>query len=109
MGIVKRSVGGWVIVTVFALLFADDVWEALGNFIGINYQRLALGLDLTGWGWAFLLFGIFVPVILFFLALFVTRKMPAWRSLPIFIVAVMISAVIALDITLAVPYTLILG
>jgi hypothetical protein len=96
-------------VGLFALLFAHDVWEAIGNFVGINYQRLALGLELTGWGWIILLGGLLAPVVLFFLALVVTRKMSAWRTLALFSVALFVSAVIALDITLAAPYGVILG
>ncbi len=105
----SRTLGGWIVVVVGALLLADDVWEALGNFIGVNYQRLSLGLALTGWGWFFLTFAVLAPIILFFLAMFITRKMTAWRTLAIYLVTVMISAVIALDITLAAPYSLILG
>jgi hypothetical protein len=104
-----RTIGGWIVVGLFALLFAHDVWEAIGNFVGINYQRLALGLELTGWGWIILLGGLLAPVVLFFLALVVTRKMSAWRTLALFSVALFVSAVIALDITLAAPYGVILG
>jgi hypothetical protein len=104
-----RAVGKWAILGVFGLLFAFDVWEAIGNFIGIYTQGLVLGLVLTGGGWFFLLLGVFAPIVLFVLAAIFTKKMSTGRSLAFFVVALTVSAVIALDITLAVPYTLILG
>lgn len=104
-----RVVGKWAILGIFGLLFAFDVWEAIGNFIGIYSQGLALGLVLTAGGWFFLLLGVFSPIVLFILAAILTKRMSMGRSLALFVVALMVSAVIALDITLAVPYTLILG
>ena len=104
-----RVFGKWLVLGVFGLLFAFDVWEAIGNFIGIYSQGLLLGLVLTGWGWFFLLLGIFAPITLFILAMIFTKKVSAFTSLAIFFIALMVSAVIALDITLAAPYTLILG
>ena len=104
-----RTLARWLTVGVFGLFFAFDVWEAVGNFIGIYSQGLLLGLVLTGWGWLFLLLGIFAPIIVFVLAMIFTRKMSAARSLALFAVALTVSAVISLDITLAAPYTLILG
>lgn len=99
----------WLTVGIFGLFFAFDVWEAVGNFVGIYSQGLLLGLVLTGWGWLLLLLGVFAPIIVFVLAMNFTRKMSAAKSFAIFAIALMVSAVIALDITLAAPYTLILG
>jgi hypothetical protein len=104
-----RAVVTWVILGVFGLLFAFDVWEAIGNFIGIYSQGLLLGLVLTGWGWFFLLLGVLAPIALFVVAAILTRKMSVGKTLALFAVALMVSAVIALDITLAAPYGLILG
>jgi len=104
-----RRVLKLVIVGVFALLFAYDVWEAVGNFVGIYAQGLPYGLLLTVGGWFFLLLAVFAPVILFVLATVFTRKMSVGKSLVIFTIALMISSVVFVDITLTVPLTLILG
>ena len=104
-----KVVGKWAVLGVFGLLFAYDVWEAVGNFIGIYTQGLPFGLVLTAGGWFFLLLAILAPIILFVLAAILTRKSSAGKFVAVFTIALMVSAVIALNITLAVPLTLILG
>jgi hypothetical protein len=105
MGAVVR----WSILGLFGLLFAYDVWEAIGNFIGIYTQGLPFGLLLTVGGWVFLLLAVFAPIVLFVLAAILTRKRTVPVSLAMFVIALMVSAVISLDITLAVPLTVLLG
>jgi hypothetical protein len=70
----KRSVGAWILAAVFALLFAYDVWEGIGNFIGVMSQSLSLGIALSAFGWFAVIFGIVAPLALFFGALWLTRK-----------------------------------
>ncbi len=105
----SRTIGSWMVVVVFALLFADDVWEALGNVVGILNQHFSFGIALPGTAWAFLVLNLVAPFILFFGSLFLTRKMTAWKALTVFAVAVMVSAVIAQDITILGRYGNILG
>lgn len=99
----------WLILGLFGLLFAYDVWEAVSNFIGIYAQGLAFGLVLTAWGWVFLLFAVVAPIILFVLAAVFSRKKSGGIAFVMFALALMVSAVITLDITLVVPLTLLLG
>lgn len=104
-----RAVAKWAVAGVFALFFTYDVWEAIGNFVGIYAQGLPFGLVLTFGGWVFLLLAVFAPIILFILAAVLSRKMSIGKSCAIFAIALMISSVIFVDITLTVPLTLILG
>jgi hypothetical protein len=99
----------WVILGIFGLLFAYDVWEAIGNFIGIYTQGLPFGLVLTVLGWVILLLAVCAPIILYVLATVLTRKKSVGLSLAVFVICLAVSAAISLDITLAVPLTLLLG
>ena len=50
----------WLAITiavVFGVFYAYDVWEAVGNLVGLNLQAGALGVALTGFGWALLVAG----------------------------------------------------
>ena len=104
-----RAVIRWAILGFFGLLFAYDVWEAIGNFIGIYAQGLPFGMVLTASGWVILLLAVVAPIILYVLATVLTRKKSAGVALAIFVIGLTVSAVISLDITLAVPLTLLLG
>lgn len=95
-----RSVGAWIIAAVFALLFAYDVWEGIGNFIGVMSQSLSLGIGLSVFGWFAVIFGIIAPAVLFFGALWLTRTKSLAPTLVIYIVALSISAVIGVDLAL---------
>ena len=96
----KRSVGAWIIAAVFALLFAYDVWEGIGNFIGVMSQSLSLGIGLSAFGWFAVILGIIAPVALFFGALWLTRKLSVAPSVVIYVVALTVSAVIGVDLAL---------
>ncbi|WP_298119654.1 hypothetical protein [uncultured Aurantimicrobium sp.] len=96
----KRSVGAWIIAAVFALLFAYDVWEGIGNFIGVMSQSLSLGIGLSAFGWFAVILGIIAPVVLFFGALWLTRKLSLAPSVVIYVVALTVSAVIGVDLAL---------
>jgi hypothetical protein len=95
-----RSVGAWIIAAVFALLFAYDVWEGIGNFIGVMSQSLSLGIGLSAFGWFAVILGIIAPAVLFFGALWLTRTKSLAPALVIYIVALSISAVIGVDLAL---------
>lgn len=95
-----RSVGAWIIAAVFALLFAYDVWEGIGNFIGVMSQSLSLGIGLSAFGWFAVILGILAPVALFFGALWITRKLSWAPSVVIYVVALTVSAVIGVDLAL---------
>ncbi len=96
----KRSVGAWIMAAVFALLFAYDVWEGIGNFVGVMSQSLTLGISLSAFGWFAVIFGILAPAMLYFVALWITRKQPFAPALVMYIVALSLSAVVGVDLAL---------
>lgn len=96
----KRSVGAWILAALFALLFAYDVWEGIGNFIGVMSQSLSLGIALSAFGWFAVIFGIVAPAALFFGALWLTRKRTLTPALVIYVVALSLSAIVGVDLAL---------
>lgn len=95
-----RSVGAWILAAVFALFFAYDVWEGIGNFLGVMSQSLTLGIGLSAFGWFAVVFGIIAPLGIYFGTLWLTRKMSLLPALVIYIVALSVSAVIGVDLAL---------
>ena len=58
----------------FGVFYAYDVWEAVGNLVGLNIQAAALGVPLTGWGVALLVVALLVPFLAFGVALWLGRR-----------------------------------
>ena len=96
----KRSVGAWILAGIFALLFAYDVWEGIGNFVGVLSQSFTLGIKLSAFGWFAVVLGIIAPAVLYFGALWVTRKQSLAAALVMYIVALSLSAVVGVDLAL---------
>lgn len=95
-----RGIVSWIVVGFFALFFAFDVWEGIGNFLGIQAQSLTLGIAISALGWIAIVAGVFAPVILFVLALFLSKKMPLAQTAFLFLLALSISAIISADLVL---------
>ena len=67
----------WLTLTlavVFGLLFAFDVWEAVGNLVGVTVVASGLGTTINALGWVVLLFGILLPILVFALAYLLGRR-----------------------------------
>ena len=58
----------------FGVFYAYDVWEAVGNLVGLNIQAAALGVPLTGWGVALLVAALVVPLLAFGVAFWLGRR-----------------------------------
>jgi hypothetical protein len=100
IAVIKTIVAG-----AFGLLFAWFVWAGVGNFLGIQNQRFQLGLQLTAVGWIVIFLDVLAPIILFVAALLVARKAPIRRFAGTLLVALLLTAVINLDLVLGVPVT----
>lgn len=98
----RISIGRWITIGFFALLLAHDVWEGIGNFLGIQLQGLTLGAPLSAFGWVCIVAGVLVPILLFVLAVIITRKMAYWPTVAIFTLAVMLSATLGVNLALGV-------
>ena len=87
------------------LLFGYATWSGIGNFLGVQNQRLQLGLDLTPLGWGSTLTLVLLPVLLFVVCIIVTRRMRVTHTVFTFALGYVIVSVVSLDIVLALPQT----
>lgn len=86
---------GWlslVVAALFGLLYAYDVWEALGDLIALPgfYDQVGIGSKYVPW-WL-LWIGVFVPVVIFVLAFIVGRRRNVGAKAVVFIVGLALSA-----------------
>lgn len=66
----------WLAVTIavlFGVLYAYDVWEAVGNLVGLNLQASSLGISLTGVGITLLVIALVLPFVVFGVAFWLGR------------------------------------
>ena len=94
-----------VTLLVAFLLFGYATWSGIGNFLGVQNQRLQLGLDLTPLGWVSTLTLVLLPVLLFVVCIIVTRRMRVSHTVFTFALGYVIVSVVSLDIVLALPQT----
>jgi hypothetical protein len=67
----------WLAVTIavlFGVLYAYDVWEAVGNLVGLNLQAASLGISLSGVGLALLIVARVLPFLVFGIAFWLGRR-----------------------------------
>lgn len=87
-----------VIAVLFGLFFAYDVWEALGNLLGMLSFADNLGVGLTTLGWVVLIGALSLPIILFGLAFWLGMKRGPVQQIALYLAALAVSAVLYLDI-----------
>jgi hypothetical protein len=105
-------VGNLVVVVVALLLSIYGVWSGVGNFLGVQNQRLQLGLDLSVVGWASIITLVVLPAVVFLLCAAViivvairARALRVRATLFVFALGFAIVSVVSLDIVLALPLT----
>jgi hypothetical protein len=67
----------WLAVTIavlFGVLYAYDVWEAVGNLVGLSLQAASLGISLSGVGLALLIVALVLPFLVFGIAFWLGRR-----------------------------------
>lgn len=96
----SRSWPEWILVGFFGLFFAYDVWEGVGNFIGVQYTRLTFGFELTVLGWLAIIAGVLIPLILFVIGIVATKSTSLSQTIFIFVLLLVVSAVVGADLTL---------
>ena len=94
----RRLLLSVLIAAVFALFFAWDVWEGIGNLVGLRIGAARLGTDLSATGWVVLSLQLVTPVICFALALFFGRRRPLAVRAGLLMVGLCLSAALALDL-----------
>jgi hypothetical protein len=92
----------WLAVTIavlFGVFYAYDVWEAVGNLVGLNIQAAALGVPLTGWGVALLVAALVVPFLAFGVALWLGRHRGPLVQVVLFLVGYALVQALTLDVS----------
>lgn len=93
----------WVLGVLVTLLYVYLVVAGVGNLVGISEMAAVLGLSLTGAGWAWLSFGIALPLIAYGVALLIgRRRSPALRVL-VLAAGLCVVAAIQLEVLHLVP------
>jgi hypothetical protein len=98
-------IGRIITLVVALLLYGYATWSGVGNFLGVQNQRLQLGLDLTVVGWASIITLVVLPVLLCAACAVITRRMRMSRTVFTFALGFAIVSVVTLDIVLALPQT----
>lgn len=87
-----------VVAALFGLFYAYDIWEAVGNLVGISAAASSLDTTLSGLGWTVLVSAILLPAIIFGVALWIGRRRSAGVLALLLLAGLALSAVLALDI-----------
>ena len=106
----KSRTPQWLAMTLavlFGLFFAYDVWEGLGNLVGMLTIANELGLGLSVLGWIVLLTAMLLPIALFGLAFWLGYKRPPLQQIALYLAALAVSAALYLGVyTVFGPVTL---
>lgn len=92
----------WLAVTIavlFGVLYAYDVWEAVGNLVGLNVQASSLGISLTGLGVTLLVIALIVPLVVFGLAFWLGRHRGPLQQIVLFLIGYALVQVLSLDLS----------
>ncbi|QHC66213.1 hypothetical protein GSU68_06190 [Rathayibacter sp. VKM Ac-2759] len=96
----RRLAASVLIALGFALLFAWDVWEAIGNLVGLRTYAASLGTDLNPTGWTVLVLGLVLPVVCFVAAVLLGRRRGVLARTGLLVAALCLSAALSLDVQL---------
>ncbi|WP_104137104.1 hypothetical protein [Cryobacterium sp. Y62] len=91
----------WTLLTIalfIGLFYAYDVWEAIGNLVGLNLQAQSLDTQLSGFGWAVLIFAVLLPVLVYTLAYWLGRNRAFGAQALTLLVGLCTVAALSLDI-----------
>lgn len=107
-----RPLGPWLVGRIAVILvafafFGYSVWAGVGNFLGVQNERFAFGLEVSPVGWIATGALVVLPVIVFAVCIVVTRRTSLGTMIFIFAVGVALTAVVNLDVVLALPPTVI--
>ncbi|MFB6609470.1 hypothetical protein ACFCVO_04070 [Agromyces sp. NPDC056379] len=101
-GVTRPATPLWLAITIavaFGVFYAYDVWEAVGNLVGLNIYADGLGIPITGAGWALLVVGIAVPLLVFGAAFWLARRRGPLAQVVIFLAGYALVQVLAADIS----------
>jgi len=96
-----RRTPHWLALTlaiVFGLFYAYDVWEAIGNIVGVSLAAQSLDTTLSGFGWVVLLWGMAMPAVVFAVAFWMGRRRAAAVQALLYLVGLTVVAALSLDL-----------
>lgn len=96
--LVRRVASNAAVAVVFGLFFAYDVWQAIGNFIGIVSNANQLQVAVAAWGWVVLIGAVALPALLWMLAIVLGWRRPLLQKIAIQLLALTVSSVTFLSI-----------
>ncbi|MBB5641726.1 hypothetical protein [Cryobacterium roopkundense] len=97
----RRRTPAWLAVTIavlFGLFYAYDVWEAVGNLVGLLSTVQSLDTQFSAFGWVVLIGAIIVPVVLFAGAFWLGRARAPLGQVLLYGVGLCASAALSLDV-----------
>jgi hypothetical protein len=74
-----------VIAVLFGVLYAYDVWEAVGNLVGLNLQAGSLGISLSGVGVTLLVVALALPFLVFGVAFWLGHRRGPLQQVVLFL------------------------
>ena len=92
----------WLAITIavlFGVFYAYDVWEAVGNVVGMNVYANGLGISLTGAGWALLVTGVALPILVFGAAFWFGRRRGPLAQVVLLLAGYALVQVLAADVS----------
>jgi hypothetical protein len=96
----RQATPRWLALTiavVFGVLYAYDVWEAVGNLVGLNLQAGSLGVPLTALGLTLLIAALIVPFLVFGVAFWLGRRRAPLAQVVLFLAGYALIQALALD------------
>lgn len=91
----------WLTVTVaiaFGMFYAYDLWEAVGNLVGLNIAAGDLDTSLSAGGWTVLIIGVLLPVVVYGIAFWLGRRRAVGVQALLYVTGLCLVAVLSLDI-----------
>ena len=86
------------IAVVFGVFYAYDVWEAVGNLVGLNIYAGELEVGLTGYGVALLIVGVAVPLVVYATAFWLGRRRGPLAQAVLFLAGFALVQVLSADV-----------
>jgi len=87
-----------VIAAVTGVFYAYDVWEAVGNLVGLNLYADSLGVGLTVYGVVVLIVGVVLPFLVYAVAFWLGRRRGPLGQLALFVVGYALVQVLSADV-----------